>query len=90
MKSNTNDILLRLNIQSECLAMVAQQWGKQVQPLLKNEQGSTKQPFTCDPADVLSAMVSQFLVEKKFNQYLEDDNNYKELCENIKYHMSPS
>jgi hypothetical protein len=90
MGSNTNDILLRLNIQSKCLAMVGQKWGILIKPLLNDKQVLKEQPFTCDPADVLSAMVSQFLVEKNFDQYLEDDNNYKKLCENIKFHMSPS
>jgi len=88
MESNTHNILLQLDIPSKCLAIVAQKWGTLIKPLItKSKDLSTKQPFTCDPADVLSAMVSQFLVEKEFEQYLEDKDNYEPLCKNIKYHM---
>jgi hypothetical protein len=90
MGSNKHNILIRLDIPSNCLAMVAQKWGRLIKPLLSVKQPSTSHPVTCDPADVLSAMVSQFLVEKNFEQYLEDENNYQELCNHIKYLMRPS
>jgi hypothetical protein len=90
MGSNTHNILTRLDIPSPCLAMVAQQWGTLIKPLLTENQDATSHPFTCDPADVLSAMLSQFLVEKNFEQYLEDEKNYQELCNHIKSHTSPS
>ena len=89
MKSNIHNILLRLDIPSRCLAIVAQQWGTLIKPIItKSKDLSTEQPFTCDPADVLSAMVSQFLVEKNFEQYLEDKDNYEALCKNIKFHTN--
>jgi len=90
MESNTHNILLRLDIPSNCLAIVAQQWGILIKPIISGKQLSTGRPYTCDPADVLSAMVSQFLVENNFEQYLEDKNNYQELCNHIKSHMNPS
>jgi len=90
MKSNVHNILLRFDIPSRCLAIIAQQWGALIKPLFTNEQLSTDQPITCDPADVLSAVLSQFLVENNFEQYLEDENNYQELCSHIKSLMNPS
>jgi len=89
-KSNTQNILLRLDVPSECLVLSAQQWGKIIKPLAEGKKNLNGQPYICDPADVLSAMVSQFLVEKNFEQYLENDDNFKPLCERIRYYTNPS
>jgi hypothetical protein len=90
MASRKHHISLQLDIPSNCLALIAQQWGILIKPILSGKQLPSSQPVTCDPADVLSAMVSQFLVEKNFEQYLEDKSNYQELCNHIKSHMNPS
>jgi hypothetical protein len=89
MGSDKHTILLRLDIKSQCLSIIGQQWGTLIRPILSGKQLSQEHPITCDPADVLSAMVSQFLAENNFEQYLEDRNNYKELCDHIKSHMIP-
>jgi len=90
MNSYRHNILVQIDIKSNCLATIAKQWGILIKPIFCGKQLSEEHPITCDPADVLSAMVSQFLEEKNFEQYLEDRNNYNKLCDHIKSHMIPS
>jgi len=87
MSSETSTILLELDILSKCLTIVSKKWTELVKPLLGNQRA---QPNTCDSADVLSAMISQFLVDNHFEKYLADNKNYQLLCNHIKSHTNQS
>ncbi|KPA15207.1 hypothetical protein MHK_004581 [Candidatus Magnetomorum sp. HK-1] len=62
-------VCVNIDIATSSLQTVVQQCKKIVKP---DKNGI----YQVDPADVLSALVSRFLSEKHFDQYLENEKNY--------------
>jgi len=62
-------VCVNIDIKTTSLQTVVQQCKELVKP---DEKGK----YQVDPADVLSVLVSKFLLEKNFDKYIEDKENY--------------
>jgi len=72
IKMNDSELMtvcVNIDIPPSCLQTVVQQC-KKIAP--KDTHGK----YHVDPADVLSALISRFLTENNFKQYLENEKNY--------------